>query len=493
MLSFVGFLKKMNLFNLILILFLFSECTAQHTDSDNFIEKSSLELEQFKNTNNIKGLSFAVFTSKRIVFQESLGKSTYNYPLTNKTLFSIQSISKNITALGVMFALQDGLIGLDEPIKLYLPDFKVNSCFEDNPERKITLGMLLSHTAGFTHETTIGNNYDFRKCDMNDHLKSIEDTWLKFPPGIDYAYSNIGFDLAAKIIETKSGMKFNEYLKEKVFRPLNMESTTLDDSEFLTNTNKTEGTIPAIKTNHYTIPLMGSGAVYTNLSDLIKYVQFQMNLGVINEKTILQKEHFFKMYQIHFNYYGLGTYLAKNDGDLYINHNGSGYGFSASFVWYPEYDIGMVLLCNKQLNTFAVCETIFENYRSSFQSKKSNPLSDEIESLNKHYFENSACIDQVQLPHCSNDTLFKPGWEKYLGNYFVDFQGLEFKWYSKIALTLGLKPRKIEIYKENNTLKIRGMDGESVLRAYKPGLFFTNNNELLDLNKLTYRNIKLEK
>jgi len=125
-----------------------------------------------------------VFDNRNVIWQESLGNSTYGSQINDQTLFSIQSISKNFTALAVMFAVQDGLLDLDTPISKYLPEFTVNSCFEGKPEQKITLRHLLTHTAGFTHEAPLGNNYDYSPCSFDEHLKTIKDTWLKFPVGI---------------------------------------------------------------------------------------------------------------------------------------------------------------------------------------------------------------------------------------------------------------------------------------------------------------------
>jgi hypothetical protein len=83
------------------------------------------------------------------------------------------------------------------PITTYLPDFTVHSAFEAHPERHITLRMLLGCTAGFTHEAPLGNNYEPEVGDFEAHVRSISDTWLRFPVGTGEAYSNLGFDPAA--------------------------------------------------------------------------------------------------------------------------------------------------------------------------------------------------------------------------------------------------------------------------------------------------------
>ena len=94
-------------------------------------------------------------------------------PVTVDTIFSVQSMSKVFTATAVMQAVQSGQLSLDTPITTYLPGFTVNSAFESHPEQRITLRMLLSHTAGFTHESPLGNNYEPEPGDFDAHVRSI--------------------------------------------------------------------------------------------------------------------------------------------------------------------------------------------------------------------------------------------------------------------------------------------------------------------------------
>ena len=262
-------------------------------------------------------------------------------------------------------------------------------------------------------------------------------------------------------------MKFNNYLKTQLFEPLGMNSTTLDDYTIVTNTNKTEGTISSTKTKHYNIPLMGSGAVYTNLSDFIKYVQLQMNFGEFKGKKLIDKKYLYDMYTIRFHNYGLGTYIGKSDSIYYINHNGSGYGYSASFLWYPEYNIGAVMLCNKQCITFDFCENILKNYIKSMNLVKDNSIKSDFNNINGKYFIESDEINDIKKQFCSNDTLYKADWGKYVGTYAMIFNGMDFKWYAKLAFSFGLYPQKITIGKEGQTLKIKSSLGESIMRKYK--------------------------
>lgn len=464
-------------------------------DLDNSSGKIHEDLLKYRKVNNIEGLAFAIFNNKEVLYSECVGESTYGPQITEKTLFSIQSISKNITALAVMLAVQEGLLDLDTPISNYLPSFKVNSCFETKPEQRITIRMLLSHTAGFTHEAPIGNNYDYKACTKQDHHNSIMKTWLKFPSGKSYSYSNLGFDLTAAIIEQKSGLSFNEYLKLKIFTPLGMLSSTTEDQDFISNQDKTDGNIPWVKKKHYSIPLIGSGAVYTNLVDFISYVQLLMNFGQIDRETLIDQKYLLEMFKINTINYGLGTYIDKKNDILFVNHNGGGYGYSATLLWFPEYNLGSVILCNNPVNTFDFCFSRLEEYINTIKTSKNSLTTDKFDTLNSEYFNNKSLKDKPIPFTCSCDPSLKSDWNKYVGKYKIITEGVELKWFADAAYFLGFGYQKLFIFKEGQLLKFKGSFGEGTLQEVETGLFLTQDNEVLNLklDQPTFRNIKIQK
>ncbi|MGD0340704.1 MAG: serine hydrolase domain-containing protein [Bacteroidales bacterium] len=466
-----------------------------YSQSANFKQKSHESLSNFKQKTKVQGLAFAIFNKNETLFSECLGNSTYGFKIDDKTLFSIQSISKNITTLAIMIAVQNGLLNLDSTVTKYLPSFTVNSCFEGSPEQKITLRMLLSHTAGFTHEAPIGNNYDYTPCDTKDHINSISETWLKFPVGTNYSYSNLGFDLASAIIAQKSGESFSDYLKSRIFLPLSMTNTTADDKEVVLNKNRTEGNISAVKKKHYPIPLPGSGAVYTSLIDFIKYAQLLMNYGETTNKTLIDKKYLYEMYKINIQNYGLGTYIDKSNDILYINHNGGGFGYSATLLWFPEYDLGAVILCNRPCNTFDICLSIMSECIKTTGLLKNSNITAVFDNINGYYFKNKIAIDRQKVFSYKCDSIFKPEWQKYVGKYKVIVKGMELKWYAKIAHFFGFGYQRIKIMKEAQSLVMVGDFGESTLKEFEPGLFFTKDYEALDLrtDSPIFKNILIQK
>ncbi|MFX1532782.1 MAG: serine hydrolase domain-containing protein [Promethearchaeota archaeon] len=309
---------------------------------------------------DIPGMAVAVVDDEKILWQQVLGHTSRSKesPLNPDTIFSIQSMSKSFTALGVLMAVQDGLLDLDEPITTYLPDFTVNSPYEEHPEKKMTLRLLLAHRAGFTHEAPVGSNFDCRPHTFEEHVLSISDSWLRYPVGYRYSYSNLGIDLAGYILQEKAGMPFWEYIKIKVLEPLGMTSSTLNFEEIKKRTNRAIGHVsPKSKVPGgipVDIPMIPAGAVYTNILDMAKYLRFHINKGRVNGKQILRKELIEEMHSVQFpemkQKAGYCLCLAKSlvSDTYFLQHGGGGYGFITSMTMYPELKIGVVTLTNSE-------------------------------------------------------------------------------------------------------------------------------------------------
>jgi CubicO group peptidase (beta-lactamase class C family) len=268
------------------------------------------------------------------------------------TIFSIQSTSKNITATAIMLAVQRGLLDLDKPITTYLPNFAVHSRFEETPEQKITLRHLLSHRAGFTHEAPIGNNYDPAFSDFEAHVHSISKTWLRYPVGERYRYSNLGVDLVGYILQTVSNMPFAQCVRTTIFDPLGMSDTTAATDVYAQRTNRALGHETGYETVPLRIPLIPSGGVYTSARDMAAYCSFHLNKGKAGGKPVLEERLWNEMHSFSLGgSYSLGIAggeLRFGDTDIrMLNHNGGGFGFGCVYRLYPQAKLAWVALFNR--------------------------------------------------------------------------------------------------------------------------------------------------
>jgi CubicO group peptidase (beta-lactamase class C family) len=304
------------------------------------------------------GAAVALVRADEVVWMECFGatRAKGGRPIDAHTIFSLQSTSKTFTAVAVMLAVQRGLLDLGAPITSYLPEFTVRSRHEQNPEARMTLRHLLSHRAGFTHEAPLGGNFDpeleTRSPNFEAHVASIADTWLRYPVGQRYAYSNLGIDLAGAALSRVMGAPFAEALRGLIFEPLGMADTTADAAVYGARENRAIGHQPGYAAVPARIPIEASGGVYSSIADMPRFARLLMHHGVFEGRTLLERRLWDEMHTPPFPGvpYALGIlglpFRYERGAPVLMNHNGGGYGFGSSFTYCPDEDLAWIVLYN---------------------------------------------------------------------------------------------------------------------------------------------------
>jgi len=468
--------------------------------SDGFydvFEKYRQYIPEVMAKDKVPGLSFALVDRDGILWAAGFGYTDYNRktPVTTDTMFLICSMSKSITATAVMIAVQDGLLDLDVPIIEYLPQFTVNSRFEENPEKKITLRHLLSHTSGITFEAPVGNIRELSYASLEEHVLSVSDTWLRHKVGERYSYSSLGYDLVGYILQVKSGQPFPKYLEDKIFTPLNMSNCSVDPEFIRHHPNRAVGHMPYVKQLPLVmdVPCVGSGGAYTSARGLAKFVEFFLNGGKVDNQRVLDESLITSMCtpSIRNKDYGLGLDIYPNDEHFILGHGGGGVGFGSIMIWLAEYEIGGVFLFNfDQYGWSSGCSDIFSDLIRENLIEKSESF--EIPSVEYHPW---------QPPDPNTFTPFKPEWKKYIGTYKYIMSGWNFSTSVRLALALGLthKNLHVKVFEKYGYLyvdsKVFHDNDGGRLDEHLPGLFFTPTGKCLDLRgpKLTWQNYRIKK
>ncbi len=447
--------------------------------------------------NKIPGLSLAVVDRDGILWSAGYGRTGRGkQPVAPETLFSIQSMSKTFTATAVMIAVQGGLVDLDTPITKYLPQFTVNSLWEENPQEKMTLRHLLTHTAGFTHEAPVGNNLDTTYDSFDEHVASISDTWLKHRVGARSSYSNLGIDLAAYILQVKSGISFEEYMKKKVFDPLGMPTSSVDYDFVEQHEDRALGHTAFIAEIPVSIPMVAAGGVYTSSAELARFVQFHLNRGTIDDMRLLDPVLIDAMYTTApvSKQYGLGIGIRMRNETHVVNHNGGGFGFLTTMTWYPEYGIGCVVLTNSTSHDSENAKIADEILDALIAEKVvTKDASGSVTPADRLIGKDAKLPELPESDKVHTPTPYKPEFRRYKGTYRFIAKGYEIGLAVRLALALGYCDPgiKLTVAKKDGYLCI----GNERLEEYQPGLFFTPAGEALDLRGSvpTWRNIKMEK
>lgn len=464
------------------------------------IAKYRQEIPRLMQQQGIPGLAIAIVDDQGVLWAEGFGYTDTDrrVPVTPDTIFSIQSTSKTFTAAGVLLAVQDGLLDLDAPITTYLPGFTVHSIFEEHPERKITLRHLLSHTAGLTHEAPVGNNWDADATSFEAHIRSVCDTWLRFPVGTGYAYSNLGIDLAGYIMQQATGQPFADYERDHVFQPLGMANSSFDMAVVLANPNRALGHVAFMPSVPPACPMVPAGGMYASANDLAAFIRFQLSQGAVNGQSVLSPALLDEMLTVQFpvrgqregyalGVYRTGWYKGRN-ADLF-SHGGGGFGFLGDLCWLPELELGIALLTNSADHNLQGSLALAVLYDVAHRP---GPYYDRLLALPRKSpvsESDGGWRPPATLPADIAARALPPnpaGWQRYLGSYQSASSGV----INPIA-----PPSRV--YEQDGALYFDGSDtGEAAkLRLYEtaPGLFFTETGQALDFRAVppTYRNLEL--
>jgi len=330
--------------------------------------------EQMKER-GVPGAAVAVVNRNGTVWEETWGviDGPGSSSITLDTVFNIRSISKSVTALGVLMAVQDGLVDLDTPISEYLPDFTVHSSFDEHPEQLITLRLMLAHRAGFTHDppahlgtarldaagagsagvSTPRSQTDHRGL-FREYIDTIPDTWLRSPVGYRHYYANRGYDLAGYIIQVRSGRSFPDYMKHKVLDPIGMTNSSFDLGMIEQRKDRAVGHDTDGEVVPVPLPEIPAAGLYSSIRDMSRYLQFHLNGGMVKGRRLLREDLMEELHAIQLpstgqrTGYTFGLWREATSSTFSLYHEGGGRGFGSHMIVYPELGTGAVLLTNRE-------------------------------------------------------------------------------------------------------------------------------------------------
>jgi CubicO group peptidase (beta-lactamase class C family) len=316
------------------------------------IAKLKEQLPQQMAQQNVPGLAIALVDGETLVWADGFGFTdrANQTKVTAETLFSLQSISKTFTATGLLIAVDKGLLKLDDPVIKLLPQFTVKSRFGADAVPSITFRHLLSHRAGLIHPAPCA--YQNRACTFAEHIKSISETWLKFPPGRGFAYSNLGVDVAGYALESSSKKPFDQFMRDELFRPLGMTMSTFNQQEGVAHPALAKGHSRNTAVTPKPTVNIPSGGLYSTARDIAKFISFHLAGGTVAGKQLLPERLRAEMYAPQFPVegqiggYGLGIASDPWRRGRLLGHGGRGLGYAASLSWVPEYQVGAVVLTN---------------------------------------------------------------------------------------------------------------------------------------------------
>lgn len=294
---------------------------------------------------NIPGIAAVVIRRGKIVGTHTFGVASleFNVPVTNNTVFEIGSVSKQITAAAIMLLVEDGKLSLDEPISKYMP--QVPQSWTD-----VTVRHLLNHTSGIRSYSSLTGFELSNLMKADNFIEKLAIHPLEFSPGSKYKYNNSGYNLAAYLIETASGMSYMDFLRIRIFRPLEMNLSGDRDPQFII---KNRATGYEWKESRFVgrdgnlTDLKGAGSIVSTITDIAKWSLALRNDKLLKpaSKATMWKSGVFKDGK-EFPY-GLGFRSYDIRGYHMIGHTGQTAGFGAAHFIFLKDDLSVIVFVNQ--------------------------------------------------------------------------------------------------------------------------------------------------
>jgi CubicO group peptidase (beta-lactamase class C family) len=290
---------------------------------------------------HVPALSLAIVRSKSVVFSRAFGVANLelDVPATTRTVFKIGSTSKPIIATGVMLLVEEGKLTLDDEIARF---------FAHAPSRwsGINVRHLLAHTAGFPRELPGWVSYEeFSDADL---VAMIEKTEPATRPGERYAYSNAGYFTLAAILTKVSGKPWPEFLKARIFDPLDMKSTRTTAYRELVPHRASGYFWRDGRWQHegFILTVRPSGGLMSTAEDLARW-QIALEDGKLLKAQSL--DAMFALTRLSsgaLSAYGLGWESGEFRGRRLLAANGDLLGFRAAFLRNLDDQVTVIVLLN---------------------------------------------------------------------------------------------------------------------------------------------------
>ena len=295
---------------------------------------------------HIPGVALLVSRGGKIVRAEGFGLANVELqvPVKPETVFQSGSMGKQFTATAVMMLVEEGKVGLDDPLTKY---------FSDAPAswKEVTVRELLSHTGGFGDYP---DKFDFRKDWTEEELlKMVQGIPLAYPPGTKWEYSNLGFLTLGILIHRVTGEFYGDFLQERIFHPLGMRTTRIiSEADIIPNRASGYRLVKGeLKNQEWVAPMINTtadGSLYFSILDLAKWDAALYTERLLKRSSLEQMWTPAKLKngQPNKDGYGFGWFIGERYGHRVISHDGAWQGFKSAIARYADDELTVVVLAN---------------------------------------------------------------------------------------------------------------------------------------------------
>ncbi|HOX81626.1 MAG TPA: serine hydrolase domain-containing protein [Chryseolinea sp.] len=313
------------------------------------------------------GGAVLIMKNDSVIFSKGYGLADMKSKeaISTKTLFNLGSISKTFVANAILILQEQGKLSVEDSLYKYFPNFKNKQIAQ-----KVKIKHLLTHTSGLPDNRQVSKDTVFYLTakDAENWYPITQTDTLAFEPGSHYEYSNPAFNGLALIVEKVSGMKWQQFIAENIFKPSGMTTSTITDGP-----HPEKGVSHGYVLNHSkwteddydeepTFPAAGNGGVWSSVEELAKYEQALKMSKFIKEETLADSrtiQNFSNWKDFSLPFIGWSWFITKQDSLTLVGHSGSQGGFLSNYVTVPDKGIFFVILCNAPREKYEMQQTTF--------------------------------------------------------------------------------------------------------------------------------------
>jgi CubicO group peptidase (beta-lactamase class C family)/D-alanyl-D-alanine dipeptidase len=297
----------------------------------------------------LPALSIVLVDDQDIVWAQGFGYAdpVDSVPATAGTVYRVGSVSKLFTDLAVMQLVERGELGLDVPLRQYIPEFRPGA----GAGGAITLRQLTSHRAGLVREPPEGHYFDDTGASLISTVASMNDTELVYPPETRTKYSNAGIAVVGYVLERLQQEPFPDYLARAVLAPMGMTHSSFQPDPvivadlaraYMWSYDGREFEAPTFQ-----LGMAPAGSMYAPVTDLGKFMSVLFAGGEGENGAVVAAATIDSMLTPQFAApgaqvgYGIGFRLTELEGRRRIGHGGAIYGFATDLSALPDDKLGV--------------------------------------------------------------------------------------------------------------------------------------------------------
>jgi CubicO group peptidase (beta-lactamase class C family) len=324
---------------------------------DSYVTKS---MQDWK----VPALAIAIVRNDSVIFAKGYGTRTIGtqQSVDEHTLFAIGSASKAFTATLVAMLVDEGKMRWDDAATTYLPSLQV---YDPYVSRELTIRDLLTHRSGLSRGDLMWYATDMDRDEILRRVRFLKPTWSVRSR---FGYQNIMYVAAGQAVAKASGKRWDDAVRERIFTPLGMTESNTSTRDLASSQNVAtphqdiDDTLRVVPWHN--IDNAGpAGSINSSVSDMAKWVRFQLAQGKFGGKTLVSasaigETHLPQMVSpisvdskqinpfTHLSSYGMGWWIQDYRGRELHQHGGNIDGMSAMVVLLPEEKLGAVILTN---------------------------------------------------------------------------------------------------------------------------------------------------